>query len=96
MNFYTSHGIQIEWMLLERYEICVGFSVLTAMVMKNSIFCCLRYASFYPEDGGEILPRNVGWISLDYTALNPPKQNFSVRNLSTSFFFFFFFFYIKH
>jgi hypothetical protein len=56
----------------------VGFEVLTAVVMKSSIFwhSPARYllqagfllGSFFdPEDGGDICFRNVG--STDYTAL---------------------------
>jgi hypothetical protein len=29
---------------------------------------------FEPEDGGEMFLRNVGWISTDYTALYPRRQ----------------------
>jgi hypothetical protein len=28
-------------------------------------------AFFYPEDGGKMFLRNVGWVSTDYTALYP-------------------------
>jgi hypothetical protein len=28
---------------------------------------------FYPEDGGDMFLRNVGWLSTDYTTLNPRK-----------------------
>jgi hypothetical protein len=32
---------------------------------------------FYPEDGGDMLLRDVGWLSTDYTALYPRTQNSS-------------------
>jgi hypothetical protein len=28
---------------------------------------------FYPEDGGDMFLRNVGWLSTDYTALYPRR-----------------------
>jgi hypothetical protein len=55
----------------------LGSEVLTAVVMKSTIFClppaftlvsCSAYF-FNPEDGGYMFLRNVGWISTDYTLL---------------------------
>jgi hypothetical protein len=100
----------------------VGFEVLTAVVMKSTIFwdttpcsplnvnrrfggtyrlhlqgrkissarnqresrwqaellslppAFLLIIFFHPEDGGDMLLRNVGWLSTDYTALYPRRQ----------------------
>jgi hypothetical protein len=35
---------------------------------------CLAYSS-NPEDGGDIFLRNVGLLSMDFTALYPRRQN---------------------
>jgi hypothetical protein len=32
---------------------------------------------FDPEDGGKMFLRNVGWLTTDYTALYPRRQNSS-------------------
>jgi hypothetical protein len=32
---------------------------------------------FVPEDGGDIFLLNVGWLSTDYMALNPRRENSS-------------------
>jgi hypothetical protein len=37
---------------------------------------------FDPEDGGDIFLRNVGWLSTDYMALYPRRQNFKCKMLS--------------
>jgi hypothetical protein len=39
---------------------------------------------FDPEDGGDMLMRNVGCLSTDYTALYPRKQNSSPLSLFSS------------
>jgi hypothetical protein len=31
------------------------------------------WVSFDPEDGGDILFQNVGWLSADYAALHPRR-----------------------
>jgi hypothetical protein len=65
----------------------VGFEVLTAVVMKSTIFwditqnICLPpaftliscSAIFDPEDGGDMFLRNVGSYSTDYKALYPRR-----------------------
>jgi hypothetical protein len=46
---------------------------------------------FYPEDGGDMLVRNVGWLSTDYTALYSKRHKSSnvmmdwLCNLSTNY-----------
>jgi hypothetical protein len=35
---------------------------------------------FGPEDGGDMLLRNVGSLSTDYTALHPRRENSSTRS----------------
>jgi hypothetical protein len=44
------------------------------------VFLCLF---FLPEDGGDIFPQNVGWLSTDYTPLNPRQRN-NLKNISTA------------
>jgi hypothetical protein len=65
----------------------VGFEVLTAVVMKSSIFWditpCNRATYFHagfllglffdPEHGGDMFLRNVGCLSMDYTKLYPRR-----------------------
>jgi hypothetical protein len=61
--------------------VSIGFEVLTAVVTKDSISvvrwkssftCCLIHAGFSlglffdPEDGGDILSRDGGWLAADY------------------------------
>jgi hypothetical protein len=48
--------------------------------------CCLLHAGFLlgllfnPEDGGDILLRNFGWLSKDYTALYPKSLHQTAIN----------------
>jgi hypothetical protein len=39
---------------------------------------------FDPDDGGDMLLWNVGWLSAGYTALYPRRDNSSRHNMSTS------------
>jgi hypothetical protein len=70
----------------------VVFEVLTAEVIKNSVFwgvipcssvcylfaiCLLLGLLFNPGDEGHMFLPNVGWFSADYTMLYPRKQNSS-------------------
>jgi hypothetical protein len=34
---------------------------------------------FDPEYGGDMFVRNVGWLSMDYMALYPRRQNYSTE-----------------
>jgi hypothetical protein len=55
-------------------------SLLQETSMKQDSVCCLLHASFLhglffgSEDAGDV-PRNVGWRSLDYVALDPRREN---------------------
>jgi hypothetical protein len=69
----------------EIITICVGFDVLTAVVMKSTVFLDVTPCSslkvtgilfglfFDPEDRGDVFPRNFGWLSTDCTALYPRR-----------------------
>jgi hypothetical protein len=37
------------------------------------VSCCLLSFFLNPEDGGDMLLRKVGWLSMDYTALCPRR-----------------------
>jgi hypothetical protein len=45
---------------------------LLATCFDSGFLLCLF---FYPEDGGDMFLRNVGWLSTDYTALYPRRQD---------------------
>jgi hypothetical protein len=70
----------------------VGFEVLTAVIMKNSVFWDMMLCSslkvnqrsgrtcrpiFDPDDRGDLFLRNVDGLSKDYTALYPRRYNSS-------------------
>jgi hypothetical protein len=44
-----------------------GLSLLPASA------CFLLDLFFDPEDGGEMFLQNIGWLSMDYTALYPKR-----------------------
>jgi hypothetical protein len=39
--------------------------------------CCLFGLFFDPEDGGNMLVRDVEWLSTDHTALHPRRKGFA-------------------
>jgi hypothetical protein len=62
----------------------MGFEVLTAMIMKITIFCYISTCHllsrwillglyFYNEDGGFMFLRNINWLSSDYMVLYPRR-----------------------
>jgi hypothetical protein len=51
----------------------VSLSVTASKLLPAcTLVSCWTYF-FYPEDGGNMFPRNVGWHSTDYTALYPRR-----------------------
>jgi hypothetical protein len=58
------------WQLKEPY---IRFEALIAVDMQYLYL--LVGLSFEPEDGGDMLLRTFHWVSLDYTALYPRRQN---------------------
>jgi hypothetical protein len=65
------------------------FEVLTAVVFKNKakpFSFCQFHAGFLlglnlnPEDMGDMLLRNIDWLSTDYTVLYTSRQNSSIKN----------------
>jgi hypothetical protein len=58
-------------------------SVYTKYLIQSQAFCLLHAGFlfcliFNPEDGADILLRNTGWLSADYTTLYPEDR--TVRN----------------
>jgi hypothetical protein len=86
--WYYGHIIRSQWFNVTN---CVGFGVLTAVVMKNTIFwdimlCIVCWKSlhagillglFDPEDGGTMCFWNDGWLSMNYMALHPRREHSS-------------------
>jgi hypothetical protein len=65
--------------VLKKYNIrtlkqCVGFEVLTAVIMKSYVFWDITPRSqLKVKMEGNMFLRNVGWLSTDCTAFHPRK-----------------------
>jgi hypothetical protein len=71
------HGWRISQVRNQR-EACsriLGQTVLPASYLLHTGFLLCLF--FDTKDGGDMFLRNVGWLSVDYTALYPRRQNSS-------------------
>jgi hypothetical protein len=72
----------IEWRVVRWKWRAVSEDDVASMLQSSGSACCLLHAGFLLalifdlEDGDNMFPRNVGWLSRDYTALYPRKQLF--------------------
>jgi hypothetical protein len=62
---------------VNRQNICVGFEVFTAVVLKSIFFWDMTPCSALSEDGGDTFLRNVGYHSTHYMASYPRRRHSS-------------------